>query len=247
MNLTYTDKFNGEIHFEYIPLKSRQNYIPLELSDDSVRINDRDLEIISVNRFAPEELKAIQKRIRGFYPASSEKGIQASFVLNNPQFLDSEFQYENKIRFDLIWLDITKRKLFVVELKTIGDQRLYIGSSGAKRKNSEKIDRQLSKYRDFVVENKNELLGHYQNLFMVKKKLGILSPSLNSLDSLNGYTFEERPILLIGDCTQDWINKQKDDLNEAIQDIAYGCFYQGGATRRFSIPDGSRRNRFIFP
>lgn len=246
MNLTYTNKFNGKIHFEYIPLKSQNNYVPLDLMDDSASIQEDDLAILGINNFCSDELNAIQKRMRGFYPPSSEKGIQASFVLNNSQFIDSEFQYEDKIRFDLIWADVLTRKLYVVELKTIGDQRLYVKEDRVGLFNDNKIDFQLHRYRDFVVENKSALLSHYQNVFAVKKNLGILRPPLLELESLGNFIFEERPILLVGDCTQEWIDKQANGLNQAIKNVAFGGFYQGSSTRKFYIPESDKGNKYVF-
>lgn len=246
LDLSFTDKFKGKIHFEYIPVMSQEEYVPLEISGDIVKLNDGFTRIIEIRDFSEAELKGIKKRISKFYPPSSEKGIQASFVAKNTQFLDTEFQHRSGIRFDLIWADVAKRKLFVVELKTIGDQRLYIGDNSKESNNYNKIDLQLEKYRDFVKVNKHNLLSHYQRVFQVKKKLGILRPGLKELDSLDAFTFEEKPILLIGDCTQAWIDQQKARLNTAIDKVAYGCFYQGKSTRQFYIPEKTKGNKHIF-
>lgn len=243
LDLSFTNKFKGKIHFEYIPLMSQEEYIPLKITEDTVRLDEGFTNILEIKDFSEAELKIIKKRISKFYPPSSEKGIQASFVVKNTQFLDTEFQHRSGIRFDLIWADVAKRKLFVVELKTIGDQRLYIGE---KSKNNNKIDQQLGKYRDFVKKNQRNLLSHYQRVFQVKKGLGILPAGLQGLDSLDAFTFEEKPILLIGDCTQDWIKQQRDRLNKAIEKIAYGCFYQGKSTRQFYIPEKTKGNKYIF-
>lgn len=246
LNLTFTDKFKGKIHYEYIPLKSKEDYVPLEMTDDSVSIAKDFIKPLGINNFAGSELKTIQKRIEKSYPASSEKGIQSSFVLNNKLFLDTEFQHKNNIRFDLIWADIGLKKLFVIELKTIEDQRIFIGEKSKDNVNYNKIDKQLKDYRDFVVKYRQELLSHYFRVFAVKKMLSILRPGLEPLDSLEGFTFEERPILLIGDCTQGWINRHEEKLDKAIKDIAYGCFYQGKSTRAFFIPEKTKGNKHVF-
>ncbi|MFC2038634.1 hypothetical protein ACFLUG_02575 [Chloroflexota bacterium] len=246
LDLSFTDKFKGKIHFEYIPLVSQEEYVPLEINENTIKFRNDSTRILEIKDFSEAELKLIKKRISMFYSPSSEKGIQANFVINNTQFLDTEFQHRNGIRFDLIWADVAMRKLFVVELKTIGDQRLYIGEKSKEIKKNNKIDQQLKNYSTFVGGNQANLLSHYQRVFQVKKNLGILPSGLKELDSLENFTFEEKPILLIGDCTQAWIEQQWTRLNMAIKEIAYGCFYQGKSTRQFSIPEKTKGNKHIF-
>lgn len=204
----------------------------------------------NLHNFSEEGIKAFQKRIAKFFPPWSEKGIQADFVLKNSAFLDTEFQYKadkGDIRFDLVWVDVGLRKLFVVELKTINDPRLYINENSRDSKTSHKIDAQLKKYRKFVREQSQNLFSHYEMVFAIKKKLGILPGGLQGLSSLDGFVFEERPILLIGDCNQIWIDKNYERLNKAIQSFTYGCFYQGKRTRRLSVPSKTTDNRFVWP
>lgn len=246
LDLSFTNKFKGQIHFEYIPLQSQNDYLPLDITGDNISLNNDLIKILEFQDFSENELRVIKKRISKFYPPSSEKGIQASFVLKNDQFLDTEFQHASGIRFDLIWADVDTKTLFAVELKTIGDQRLYISDKSKQSTNYNKIDLQLKKYSDFIKDHQDDLLSHYQRVFQVKKKLGILPSGLKCLDSLDYFTFEEKPILLIGDCAQEWINQQSERLNKALKDIAYGCFYQGKSTRQFYIPEKTKPNKYIF-
>lgn len=249
MKLSYSNGFKGEIHFEYVPLKSQKNYVPFVFSDDNIKIATDKLAIGAIDNFSSVGISAFQKRIAKFFPANSEKGIQADFVLKNSAFIDTEFAYNTPggiIRFDLVWIDLRTHKLYVVELKTIGDKRLYVNGNRQTDSVDDKIDLQLKKYRTFIRENTQNLHDHYERVFAVKKDLGILRGELKDLNSLDGYSFEERPILLIGDCTQAWINDNGVKLKCAIENIAYGCFYQGQGTRKFSIPSDSIRNKFVF-
>jgi hypothetical protein len=241
LKLSSTGELHGKIHVEYIPLESQNEYVPLELTDDSVHLKDDSIGVIGLDSFSPSVLKAIHKRMEKFYPSSSEKGIQSSFVLTNTQFLDTEFQYAD-IRFDLIWVDLHRRKLFVVELKTIRDPRLYFNEQS----NDNKINTQLNKYSCFIHENALNLLSHYEQVLAVKRDLGILRGELGEQDSLEGFAFEEKPILLIGDCTQLWIDQNSKRLDASLKGIAYGCFYQGANTRQFVIPEKSQGNRHVF-
>lgn len=251
--LSYTNGFKGSIHFEYMHLitQGKNSYIPFDFSDDTIKIDTTGLSISKdVNNFSANGISKFQKRIGMFFSLSSEKGIQADFVLKNSAFLDTEFQYKTDkgaIRFDLVWVDVDLSKLFVIELKTIGDPRLYFNKESQASKDYDKIDDQLNKYREFIREQSQNLLSHYEKLFIIKKKLGILPDGLQGRDSLSGFAFEERPILLVADCTESWIKNNSHRLNEAIKHIAYGCFYQGKNTRRFNIPKKNTVNKFVWP
>jgi hypothetical protein len=249
LKLSYTNGFKGKIHFEYIPLKpleSQNTYIPFTFSDNYLEIDTSKVGFADVDNFSDNGISAFQKRIGKFFLPSSEKGIQADFVLKNSAFLDTEFQYKGDIRFDLVWADVGSRKLYVVELKTISDPRIYVTGHNQDSSGHDKIDAQLKKYRGFIRARSPDLLSHYERVLSVKRKLGVIREGLRGLNSLDGFTFEERPILLIGDCTQVWINDNKSRLNKAIQNIAYGCFYQGKNTRRFYIPKRTTGNRHVF-
>lgn len=252
--LRYTNGFRGEIHFQYIPLKmkGKGNYVPFAVSDTTIEIDNEkgDIDFAELDNFSEDGVTYFQKRIGKFFPPSSEKGIQANFILTNSAFLDTEFEYKTNngaIRFDLVWVDVNLHKLFVVELKTIGDSRLYFNEASRASRNYNKIDAQLNQYREFIKAHEQDLLSHYDRVFMIKKELGILPNGLQERTSLSGSTFEERPILLIADCTDSWIKSNSTRLNEAVKDIAYGCFYQGKNTRQFKIPPNSQGNRFVWP
>ena len=163
--------------------------------------------------------------------------------------MDTEFQYANQngnVRFDLVWVDVGMRKLYVIELKTIGDSRLYFSENSRDSEGSDKIDGQLRKYREFIRDQNQNLIDHYERVLLIKRKLGILPMGLQELYSLDGFNFEERPILLIGDCTQAWINENKTRMDSSINHIAYGCFYQGKNTRGFYVPKKTTGNKHIF-
>lgn len=254
LNLSYANGFKGKIHFEYIPLviQGGGSYVPFRFLNDCIEIDTRGkVDFAKLDNFSVNGrgIRALQKRIGNFFPPSSEKGIQADFVLNNSSFLDTEFQYTyNKInvRFDLIWVDVDLKKLFVVELKTIGDPRLYFNDKSRESMGYNKIDSQLIKYQSFLTTQNQNLVDHYKRVFEVKKRLDILPDGLRELDSLDGFQFEEKPILLIGDCTQDWIDQNKTRITNSVKDVAYGCFCQGENTRRFYIPKKDTRNKWLF-
>ena len=128
-----------------------------------------------------------------------------------------------------------------MELKTIGDPRLYEGGG----QSQETIDGQLKKYYVFAKDNKKELLQYYSKIFSIKNSLGIL-PKFVKEKSIEDFELIEKPILLVGDCTQKWIDNNASDLNEWLKGIAFGCVYQGKNTFEFRIPYKTTRYSYRF-
>jgi hypothetical protein len=207
-----------------------------------IKVNRTGLTLIPLNSFDAAAIKRMKKRIGKFNPPGSEKAIQADFVIKNSGFIDTEFAH-GKARIDLVWLDVPSRRIIFVELKTIGDNRLYFSEDT--NSDNENIAAQLRKYHDFIKTYEAELNDYYRRLFAIKKKIGIL-PQGCKTESLDGFRVETYPILLVGDCTQKWIDKNAQESNERISDIALGAFYQGTTTRSFHIPNISKGNKHLF-
>lgn len=261
LKLEYSGKYKAEIHKEYIPLKLKGNYFPYDFQGSDISLNV--LEPIDLNNFDKDSLEIIKKRMRKFYPSHSEKGIQGKYVTltkskknNTGFFIDTEMQY-GQARIDLVWVDIKTRKIVFVELKTISDKRLEIDDYKDEQaivddalimKNNqepEKIDVQLKKYYDFAHKNKKRLIDYYNKVLCIKQRLGLL-PAFVKENSLEDYELIEKPILLLGDCTQTWINGNAEKLNNQLQHIAFGCLYHGKTNWNFKIPDKSSGNVFRF-
>ena len=250
INLSGVKKYTAEIHYEYIPLQKEKNYLAYEFKDEKIYIPKT--KQIQLDNFSPASLQMIKKRIRKFYPNSSEKGIQGAYVTKNNNknnnigfFLDTEFQFSVRDgsdgRVDLVWVDLEKKKIALVELKTMSDGRLFDGNNTE----TESIDIQLSKYRKFAEENEEDLRNYYEKIFQIKKKLGLLPTFVNE-NTISGYELLHEPILLIGDCRQTWIKEKSSDINNKIKNIAHSCIYQGSSTHKFSIPVKTDRNTFVF-
>jgi len=252
MKLEEASEYKAKIHFEYVPLQKDTDYLPFEFQDGNISLNE--YKTININNFKKESLDKIKKKIRKFYPNDSEKGIQGQYVINNngnvkePKgfFIDTEFQFSinvnqklSKGRIDLVWVDTERKEIAFVELKTIGDERLY----SANCKNPESIDIQLKKYRIFAEKNCKELIKYYDMVFQIKKKLQTLPPFVTE-DSLLQYKLIHKPILLVGDCTRDWISDNAGRLNSLLKEIAFGCIYHGRNTYNFNMPIKTYRNCF---
>ncbi len=241
MKLEGAEGYKAKIHFEYIPLEREKNYLSFKFNNDAVTLEKH--ETISISNFGKGAVDKIKKRIRKFYPDNSEKGIQGKYVVKNNNlkksigfFIDTEFQYDNK-RVDMVWVDLEKKKIVLVELKTVGDERLDI----EKGQSQETIDKQLKKYYDFARNNKKDLVQYYAKIYFIRKELGIL-PEFVKEESMEDFELIEKPILLVGDCTQKWIDKNATDLNKYLSNIAFGCIYHGRNTFNFQIPYKTSRN-----
>ena len=228
--------FSGEIHREYIPLNTTNDYVKYSFTTS----NDIDfppVSIKSVNNFA--SLSFIKKQIEKSNPSGSEKVIQSKFIRKDSSFIDSEFEYKHGnelIRIDLIRIDVKMEKIVFVELKRIGDARLYNGE----------VVLQLEKYSRFITNYSKALKEYYQNLFMIKKSLGILPSNIVDLPSLEGYAIEPKVLLLFGDANKQWIDKFSPVLDNAIRPYAYGSYYFGKPNYNCDLIMKTNSNRHIF-
>jgi hypothetical protein len=245
LRLRWDNGFKAEIHCEYVPLKADRAYLPFEFGDSEAKMTSPG--IIDIQNFAKAPLARIKKRIRKSYPDNSEKGIQGHYVTRalqakkrNGFFIDTEFEYQGK-RMDLVWVDVKTKKIAFVELKRKADAGLF-PSSGSTRQS---IEDQLKKYSAFIKKNQIELLAYYDLVFRIKKKLGLLK-GFSRFKSLRNFELLEKPILLVGDCNQAWIDVHAAQLNAKVAQYSFGCVFQGPSTFSFQIPFETSGNSYRF-
>lgn len=246
IKLEWDKGYKAKIHYKYIPYYSDKDYMSFNFQDGNIFIDEHKVEVIDIMNFSKESLKKIKKRINDFYEDESEKGIQGRYVTSNihgPKstngfFIDTEFKYKDS-RVDMIWVDFKNKKIALVELKLIGDRRLFENNNSRE----ENIFNQLKKYWNFATDNRDSLVKYYNKVYLIKKELDIL-PKFIEEESLEKYDVIEKPILLVGDCPQAWIDNNADKLNEMIKKVAYGCCYHGKTNYNFSVPYKDSRNCF---
>ena len=229
--------FSGKIHRAYIPIDTTDDYVKYLFSPT----NDIDFSPVKIEPASnfSSSLSLIKKQIAKSFPSGSEKAIQSKFIRNDSAFIDSEFQYNlghELIRIDLVRIDEKLKKIVFVELKRIGDARLYNGE----------IVLQLEKYENFITSYDKALETYYRDIFMIKKSLGILPESIKSLPSLAGYTVEPKVLLLFGDSNKQWIDKFSPTLDAAIRLHAYGAYYFGKPNYNCDLIMKTNSNRHIF-
>lgn len=230
-------KYTGSINYKYL-LTENSKYIEYSFDKSQILANNK-IDLLQSKDFDLKTIRRIIANISQHYSATSEKGIQAKFVCNSDGFIDTEFAYNYngiKLRIDLVLIDTTNSKIVFVELKTMGDSRLY----------TNEIYDQLKKYNNFAYRFENDILQYYQRLFEIKKNLNILPKGLKSLHSLSGFSLEKKPLLLFGDCQQNWINNNSTDINARICKVAIGAYYFGGTKYNCDLITKTKGNRFIF-
>jgi len=232
------DIFSGEIHYEYIPITGKDgDYVKFNFENG---INFGQATPIPLNNFSQDAVAQIKSKIKQHYPRESEKGIQYTFIRKDPFYLDAEFQYSDliqnrSIRIDLVRVDPSRNKIVFVEVKTMGDSRLYT---------NEIVD-QLSSYNQFILNHGDSLLAYYKTVFNIKRTLGILPSGLADLN-IDNYTLLGKTLLLFGDCQKEWINKFAPVLDAKIQNHAVGCYYFGAPKYNCDIIGQTNANRHIY-
>lgn len=255
LKLSYNKGFKAQIHPEYVPLRGEGEYLPVDLNGPAAQIKDPG--IIDLKGFAPGPLGRIKKRIRSHFPRESEKAIQGRYVTDqlnskrrNGFFIDTEFEYSVRQanrkwktgRIDLVWIDRDSRQIVLVELKTRNDPRILPQN----KQRTGCIEEQLREYGDFISKNKTPIKNHYEKVYQIKRRLGLLT-NFTKHPSLKDYEVVEKPVLLVGDATKDWIATQAPDLHDRIKPLVLGLFCQGIGTNSFRIPDGAAKHTFGFP
>lgn len=233
---------SGKINYKYL-LPANSEYIDYDFSHPQSLIKKSHIDLFNLVDFNALALRRIKGNISQHYPAESEKGIQARFITKSGYFIDSEFAYLNdseddkeKLRIDLVWLDTDLKKIVFVELKCMGDNRLY----------NNEIITQLTKYVQFIKYFEVQLLSYYKTLFKIKKRLKILSPGLDKLNTIDDFSIEKKPLLLFGDCEQVWIDKMKPDIKAKICNLAYGTYYYGSTRSSCNLIQPKHKNRDIY-
>ena len=57
IDLSYSKYFQGSIHFKYIPVTSKNNYVPFLFSEGTIGIDKDKLDFIDLDNFSPEKMR----------------------------------------------------------------------------------------------------------------------------------------------------------------------------------------------
>jgi hypothetical protein len=230
--LKHKTRIVAQIHRKYIPFETKiPNYLELDIIDNEVNVSQRckaefkEAKFITDNLLDNGNLRLIKKEIDKY--VGEEKRYQSKLIEQNKEtILDAEIAMpgirgENgNTRIDMMNFDKKEQKIIAVELKLIGDQRLYSGE----------IIKQLRNYNNFMKNNPDSIARAYQNVIRVKKALGLIDTNILP-DSIDKSQVESRVLLCIIGYTQDrinnYINNNLDDLKEKIKEFALGVYFFG--------------------
>jgi len=236
--------FTASIHSKYIPLKDEGEYKPLILSSKGVKFAEK-IDTMELAQFEDTELKAVTNRIGKHHDSESEKAIQYKFANHDPYIIDTEFQAKKlRLRIDLVRLDESLNKIVLIEVKTMGDSRLF-AEPKKKDDDQENIYDQLKKYHEFAVDYQESIRDYYVKVLQIKNDLGISKPKVRKLVITN-WQVESKPLLVFGDCKQKWIDQNAASIKEKIESVAYGAYYFGKPKYTLELYLKSIDNRHVF-
>lgn len=205
----YKNDFVREIHQKYLG-----DYIPRGKSQKGVDKFEYDL--LDLSSLDEKTISEIKSRIKNDYlrhidtEKVAEKWIQGKMITENPNYIDSEFQFNQdneigKLRVDLI--ELSGGVLSFVELKGISDNRLR--NDAIRNLKVAEIIEQMTKYQLFINKYENEIKDYYKRLIEIKQSLGLAT--IENAD----FTINKTPKLIIADTYR----KMTTQREERIRDI----------------------------
>jgi hypothetical protein len=191
---------------------------------------------IDLNKFDKATLEHIKKKISEEYSERSmkkegsemeeqtefsEKYIQGEMIINNPNIIDSEFQFNLDTEADKLRIDLTELSngtLTFNELKLITDSRLSISDKTSNntiiKKTEPEIIGQMKKYNNFIANNHSEIETYYKKLLEIRESLG-----LNVGDSKLINVNEKAKLTIVDTYKEEILSNGKSNRIEKIKKI----------------------------
>jgi hypothetical protein len=191
----------GSIHHRYIPLSTPDSkYVDLSLSDSGFSFAS-PVEPLSLEMLQPETIAKVKAAVKSANPGKENRVIQGLVTKPDNQIVDQEvaFQSPGERSFDKIDLCLYDRSInafSLAEVKEVGDPRLFDGDDGVPE-----VIKQLDRYRQRIEANASSLVGTFNHVVCLKRKLGWGNRlSQTPLSDINKIV--TRPMLVIGGCTR---------------------------------------------
>ena len=206
--IEYSRDFKAEIHQKY-------------LGDNTPRGNNKNgndifcYDLLDLLTLSESKISEIKKLIKQEYLAKindeepAEKWLQGKMKQNNPNYIDSEFQFNKDPEIGFLRIDLVEFKnntLSIIELKGITDARLR--NDKLRNPKEPEIIEQMAKYNLFINKYENEIIEYYQKLIDLKNKLGLSNISLNQI------CLEKTPKLIIVDTYKKMTKGREDRITD---------------------------------
>lgn len=234
-----------EVHYKYLIAKLKSPYVKILPDHGELKISDDACPNV---RNIIKDLKTVQTNIAVY--AGEDKAIQSKLVEKNKETIvdvevaafpgESENDDDDKTdntSIDLVNFDKKIKKLVFIELKQIFDSRLY----------SNEINKQIKKYYDFAIKNKERIIEAYQTAIETKKTLGIIRDK-SYLAKVQISAIEPRPLLVIAGFNQNVIDRLKDKiishLYESIEKKRLAGLYFFGKDVDLNL--NKQKNKILF-
>jgi hypothetical protein len=172
-NIHYSNGFVAKTHQKYFGDNKPRG--KTKKGRDVFKYDNLDLE-----NFNESTILGIKKHITKDYSRHingekpSEKWIQGKLILENPNYIDSEFQFNQdteigKLRIDLV--EYSEGTLTFIELKGIFDGRLR--KDIMRNSKIPEIIEQMIKYKMFINKYEPKIIEYYNKLIEIKRTLGL--------------------------------------------------------------------------
>jgi hypothetical protein len=193
--ISFKNDFEGKIHHKYL----EDNKFNGNANNGTDKTEYRQIDFLELNK---NKISEIKQRIKNNYikhcndenqsEKVSEKCIQGNMIKENPNYIDSEFQFNKddeigKLRIDLI--ELSNGVLSFVELKGIFDSRLR--NDVLRNQSYPEVVKQMAKYSKFIAKYKVDIIDYYKKIIEIKNSLG-----LTNIENAN-FTINKTPKLII--------------------------------------------------
>jgi len=222
-NLKWNKSFTGEIHKKYamvdeVDIDYSKGYYKLHLHKDNISYNYdfnyvKD-NLIHFNNLNKDSLLLFKNNINLYFKKIKETEIQYRYANLDQYIIDAELLFYYSTQIDLIRIDKSCKKIVTIEVKRIDDGRWN-------DINKEMVP-QLENYYKGNIEYKKELLIGIAKVLKIKQNLGIFK---DTTFSINEYTIEPYPLLLIVRSNEEKMNEHLSKYYSQLEKHIYGIIY----------------------
>jgi hypothetical protein len=168
-----------------------------------------EYDSIDLMKLTKKQIADIKEHIYKDYlrHINAEKWIQGKMIIENSNYIDSEFQFNKdveigKLRIDLI--ELYGGVLTFVELKGISDSRLMHDDN--RNPKTPEIVEQMRKYQLFINKYEAEIIVYYKSLLEIKQNLGVTTLAIKQ------FILNKTPKLIIVDTYKKSTKRRSDRI-----------------------------------
>ena len=241
----------GSVHYKYVPTEKPGSvpYIDLNCDSENGIQFARSVQPLSLGACEPYTLSEYKRRM-----VSNGSSLEPEIIhqiARNPknQIVDQEIAFreptESGDKIDFCHYDVGLDALTFVEVKGIHGKRLLSAQDSPPG-----VLTQLRRYGERIKNNRGQILDAYPDVVAWKGKLG-LRDRISSVPEGGPKTVIDKPILVIGNCTESDVKRIKNGEEEwellmnGIRESAAGLILCGENGCRLDLAEGRQSLKFI--